>query len=99
MQIPVLIEPVAGNGYRARGIEPFGLSAEGGTREEALRRLRALIQERVNAGAEVALLDLPGGEHPWAPFAGTLRDDPMLDAWIQAMADYRRKVEEDPDIP
>jgi predicted RNase H-like HicB family nuclease len=36
MQIPVLVEPIAGDGYRARGTEPFGLSAEGATRAEAL---------------------------------------------------------------
>ena len=29
MQIPVLIEPVAGNGYRASGGEPFGFTAVG----------------------------------------------------------------------
>ena len=29
MQIPILIEPVAGNGFRFRGGEPFGLSVEG----------------------------------------------------------------------
>ena len=34
MQIPILIEPVAGNGFRSRGGEPFALSADGATREE-----------------------------------------------------------------
>ena len=29
MQISVLVEPVAGNGYRAKGAAPFGFSAEG----------------------------------------------------------------------
>jgi hypothetical protein len=36
MQIPVFIETVARNGYRARGLEPFAFSARGATREEAL---------------------------------------------------------------
>ena len=27
MQIPVLVERVKGNGYRARGVEPFAVSA------------------------------------------------------------------------
>ena len=39
MQIPVLIEPVAGNGFRAQGCEPFGLLAEGATRQAALEKL------------------------------------------------------------
>ena len=39
MQIPVLVEKVKGNGYRARGTEPFAISAKGSTREEALAKL------------------------------------------------------------
>ena len=35
MQISVLVEPVAVNGYRANEAEAFGFSAEGATREEA----------------------------------------------------------------
>ncbi len=40
MQIPVLIESIAGNGYRARGGEPLPLTADGPTREAALHNLR-----------------------------------------------------------
>ena len=40
MQIPVLVEQVKGNGFRARGTEPFAVSAKGTTREEALAKLR-----------------------------------------------------------
>jgi hypothetical protein len=29
MQIPVLVEPLKGNGYRTGGTEPFALSAKG----------------------------------------------------------------------
>ena len=31
MKIAVLIEPVPGNGFRAKGGEPFAMSAEGAT--------------------------------------------------------------------
>ncbi len=41
MQIPVLVERVKGNGFRARGTEPFAVSARGASREEALAKLRA----------------------------------------------------------
>ena len=47
MQIPILIEPVARNGFRARGGEPFALSAEGATREEALGKLRGLMDQQM----------------------------------------------------
>jgi hypothetical protein len=44
MQILVLIERMAGNGVQARATSPFALAAEGTTREEALGKLRELIQ-------------------------------------------------------
>jgi predicted RNase H-like HicB family nuclease len=99
MQIPVLIEGVPGKGYRAKGVEPFGMTAEGPTREEALRRLKELIASQVAAGAEIASIELPVTEHPWASFAGTLKDEPLAEDWDQAMAEYRAKVEADPDSP
>jgi hypothetical protein len=99
VEIPVLIEPVVGNGYRASGSSPFPFTVEGSTEEEALRKLHDLIDARLAAGAQVVPLLVSSAEHPWAPFAGKLRNDPMLEAWKQAMADYRRQVEEDPDIP
>ena len=34
--IPVLIEPIANNGFRATGGLPFAITVEGATRDEAL---------------------------------------------------------------
>ena len=48
MEIPILIERVANNGYRSRGGEPFALSAEGETREEVMAKLREQLQARLN---------------------------------------------------
>jgi predicted RNase H-like HicB family nuclease len=99
MQIPVLVEPVTGNGYRAQSPEPFAFTVEGATPEEAMQKLRELVAGRIAAGARVLPLEVPPSEHPLAPCAGWLRGDPMLDAWKQAMAEYRRKMDEDPDVP
>ena len=99
MQIPVLIEPVAGNGYRARGGEPLALTADGATPAEALARLRQLLQERLQGGSRLVSLDLSSEENPWRNMAGMFQDDPLFDDWQQAIADYRQQVEEDPDIP
>jgi predicted RNase H-like HicB family nuclease len=99
MDIPVLIEPVSGNGFRAKGGEPFALTAEGSTPAEALQRLRELIARRIDAGAMVVSLQVPSGEHPWAPFAGTLKGHPLLEEWKQAMAERRRQIDTDPDVP
>lgn len=99
MQIPVLIERVNSNGYRARTGEPLVLVAEGATEEEALRHLREVIHQRVTEGAKLTALEVGDGDQPWKGFAGWLRDDPMYDEWQEAIEEYRRQVEEGPDIP
>jgi hypothetical protein len=96
MQIPVLVEQIAGDGYRARGSDPFALTAKGRTREEALAKLREKVEARVQAGTIVAL-DITTAQNPLARFAGMFKDDPWLDDWKKSMADYRRKINNDPD--
>jgi hypothetical protein len=97
MQIAVLIEPVAGNGYRAVGAGVESLSAEGATAEEALRKVRQLLADRLAAGMRLVTVEVPGAENPWAAMAGMYKDDPLLEEWRNAMAEYRRQVEGDPD--
>lgn len=96
MEIPVLIERVKRNGYRARGTEPFALSARGATREEALAKLRTKIQARLKNGTEVVGLEISTPQQGWTEFAGMFKDDPGIDDWIQSMAEYRQQVEDDP---
>lgn len=91
MDIPVLVEPVANNGFRAVSGEPLHLETEAPTREEAIWKLRQLIERRVAAGAEVIAVSVGTSVHPLAAFAGTLKDDPSVKPWKQAMADYRQK--------
>jgi len=97
MQIPVLIESVSGNGFRARGGEPLALSAEGTMRDEAIARLKSLIADRLAVGAELISLDVETMGHPLAPVPGWSEADPLLDEWQEAIATYRRRVENDPD--
>ncbi len=97
MRIAVLIESVPGNGFRARGGEPLALSAEGTTRDEAIARLKSLIADRLAVGAELFSLDVETMEHPLAPVPGWSQDDPLLDEWQEAIENYRRRVENDPD--
>lgn len=96
MQIPVLIEPIARNGYRARGVEPFAVSAKGATREEALANLRAKIEERLKKGAELVGLEVGTPPDPWMEFAGMFKGDPWIEDWKTAIKEYRKKVDEDP---
>src|SRR5438445_11365251 len=97
MQIPVLVERVKGDGYRARGKDPFAVSAKGATREEALAKLRAKIQTRLKNGTEIVGLEVGPQPHPLAEFAGMFKDDPLFDDCLKAMAEYRRQVDNDPD--
>jgi len=99
MQIPVLIEPVANNGFRAKAGEPLPLSAEGATPEEALRNLRAAMDRQLKNGKELRSVDLTS-ENPWLALAG-MHDpkDPLVQEWKQEMAAYRKQVEDDPDRP
>jgi hypothetical protein len=99
MQIPVLVERVKGNGYRARGKDPFAVSARGATRAEALAKLRAKIQSRLKNGSEIVGLDLGPQPHPLAEFAGMFKDDPDFEDVLKIMAENRRKMDEDADVP
>jgi hypothetical protein len=101
IQIPILIEPVAGNGFRSRGGEPFALSAEGATCEEVLAKLQEQLQARLRDGAVVASLSIAmsAAANPWATFAGMFKDDPCFDDWQLAIAENRAKIDEDPAIP
>src|SRR3989440_1515811 len=99
MQIPVLVERVKGNGYRARGKDPFAVSARGATREEALEKLRAKIQTRLKDGTEIVGLEVGPQTHPLAEFAGMFKDDPDFDDVLKIMADNRKRMDEDADVP
>lgn len=100
MQIPVAVQPDADNGYRARGGEPFGLTAHGATPDEAVQNLRALIQGQLDAGVQIVVLDLPPAQHPLAEFAGMYSaDDPLVRKWKKGMAAYRRRIDKHPELP
>src|SRR6266446_7693641 len=99
MEITVLLEPKEGHGYRASSGSPLTTEAEGTSREEALGNLRAQIENKIRSGAEILTLEVSQPAQPWAQFAGTLKDDPLSETWIQAMAEYRASVDNDPHAP
>ncbi len=94
MEIPIIVEPAGENAFRASSGGLWGLETEAPTRDEAVQRLRELIVDRLDAGAEVFELEIRGREHPLARFAGMLKDDPLLQPWKDAMAEYRRETED-----
>lgn len=98
MQIPVLVEPVAGKGYVARTGSPFGWSAEGATAAEAVERLQAEVVRHSTNGIRVTTIEWPdpGGEHPLRKWVGTLPDDDLTRMWREAVEEYRREIDSDP---
>src|SRR5262249_47591621 len=93
MLIPVLLEPIE-KGFRARTGEPLALSAEGATEDEAVRNLKALLAARLNGGAKVVAVDVPGAGNPWMRIAGMFKDDPLFDAFQEDIAEGRRQEDE-----
>lgn len=90
MEIPVVIEPAAGDGFVAKIGEPLSASAAGATRDDSLRNLRQ---------AEWALtMGAPGMENPWIKFAGMFKDEPMFDDVRRIIAENRAADNADPDF-
>ncbi|HKM70144.1 MAG TPA: hypothetical protein VJX94_08820 [Stellaceae bacterium] len=83
MEIPVIVEPLGGDGYRATGAGGLsvGLTAEGATPAEAMDRLVAQVQTRLKAGATLAQLTMAAGTAAWKQDAGYLRDEPLYEPW------------------
>lgn len=97
MQVPVLLEPLPEKGYRVRTDGLFSLSAEGKTTTEALNKLQRLLEQRRDSGARVVYLEVAKIDQLPARGAGALApDDPLAKEWEEAMAEYRRQCEDDP---
>lgn len=92
MKMPILVEPISGNRFRALG-PVAGLSAEGETVEDARNRLEQLVRERISAGAQHSwiepIAEPQSGAHKLARHAGTWRDDPLVDEFIEVVREYR----------
>ncbi|MFO0969522.1 MAG: hypothetical protein U0793_28525 [Gemmataceae bacterium] len=95
MQIPILIEPIEGGRYRVRAGEPFGLSAEGATSDEAKHALEHLIAKRLAQGAQVGVVDVPNGQplaplQPLSPRTSRYKTDPSYGEMQAAINEARR---------
>lgn len=93
IQVPVLVEALVDRpGYVARLGEPFNLTAEGDSPEDALRQLSQAIQQRLQTGACILPLALPL-KFPNPAHAGWLPDDDLTREWQAAVEQYRRECD------
>ena len=98
MKIPILVEPIANDGFRATTGPPFSISVEAATRNEALALLRKQIDRRIEEGAVIMPLDVvTTEENPWLAAAGMFRDNRLFDEWQAGIEEYRRKIDEEED--
>ena len=90
MQIPVLIEPVANNSFRATAGAPLPLSAEGPTAEQAVQNLRVAMDAQLQGGKRLTVVDMPAAVNPWLAIAGMYDPkDALVKEWEQEVAAYR----------
>jgi hypothetical protein len=89
----VLVEPTE-NGVRVKSASPFSVVMEGATEEEAIRRLKSVVAERLQRGARLKNVAISGptdaANDPWQPLFGMFREDSSFDAWQQAIVENRR---------
>jgi hypothetical protein len=100
MRIPVLIERLLDNGFRASGAIPFPYAVEGGTRDDVVQKVQDLIARKLETGSEVIHVDFPEQDNPWLKMAGMWdKDDPLVQEWKEIMRENRIKDEENSDNP
>ena len=99
MQVATLVEPIGSRGFRAKVGSPFEITVEAESRQEAVRQLHECLRQRMADGAELVSLEMDAEPHAWAEFAGDLKDDPLLEDWKRAMAEYRTQVDRDQENP
>ena len=91
MEIPVIVEPVDGS-WRARCRHPVEASATGDTRHEATQALEAILCATVPGPFTLLPLEVTP-DKPWIASAGGIPDDETTEAWLDAIAEYRRQCD------
>jgi len=89
MRYPVLLRKRTEGAYVALAPVAPDCLAEGRTRDEALVRLRTLLEDRL-VDTELTTIDIPGpdssdgdDENAWLATAGVFADDPLLEPLLQ----------------
>ena len=95
MEISVLVEPSRTKGFRATAPSHPEVAAEGPTEDAAIQMLRDQLCERLKL-AKMVKVEVPMlSDKPWMIAAGCLEQEPDLEAYQEAIHEYRRQVNAD----
>ena len=93
MRIPVVLEPLAGGKrYRARSSEPFAVTVEADTRDEALGQVTREIEAQMRS-REVVYLDVPTARSTVLEAEVIDENDPRMVEYRECLAEVRRELE------
>ncbi len=98
MTFDVILQKQLDNGFIARPVLWPDSMVRGETEQEAIARVRVLIRDLLTETQLVQVeIEAPQSQtdNPWIAKAGAFADDPNWDDFIQAMADYRRQLDEE----
>jgi predicted RNase H-like HicB family nuclease len=88
VELSILIQQTAGNGFRAWCGEPIPTTADGATREEALTKLRAALEAKTR-GIEVVRLTIG----PSVNTSPIWPDDQITRDWLAGIAAARESAD------
>jgi hypothetical protein len=93
--LDILIKPEAQGKVSATVLGWPEYRAEGSDRQSALAALQQLLDDQLSHADIVSLELKPNqSENPWAAMAGEFKDDPLFDAVLADIEDYRRAADE-----
>lgn len=94
MEISILVERMNTSSPRflAKTGQPWDASAEASTADEAVQSVQQIVRRRLDNGAKIILVPVESAGNPWLDACGILPDTPEINAWVDAMREYREKV-------
>lgn len=100
MQIPIVIESLPGNRFRAKSASLHTFAVEGESAEKSLRLWQERFASVLPADAVIVRVESPPtAEHSLTRFAGRFKDDPLFDEWQKAIEEFRQKCDVEAGLP
>ena len=99
MQYQLLVESQSDHSYIAAVLGLPDCAAEGQTKDEAIAKVKAALEDRL-AKSEIVTIEVAGNmtnatENPWLKSFGAFKDDPTYDDFLERIAEYRRELDKE----